>query len=107
MTAICHRTAKIAICLCFRLLGSTADIERGQDRKTLKAITDNINGLESIKGETIWCEFKSVLMQPKRYECVKTFFECGGAIYLGKRTVVEVSVNFTLEQLSDQLKIGM
>lgn len=80
-------TDKIAVCLCYRLLGSTADAKRGQDRRTLKAITDNINGLEGIKGESIWCEFKTILMQPQRYECVKTFFECGGATYLGERTL--------------------
>lgn len=36
-----------------------------------------------MKGELIWSEFKIILMQPKRYECVEAFIECGGAVYLG------------------------
>lgn len=43
-----------------------------------------MNGLDSMPGESIWSEFKKILMQPKRYESVQAFFECGGAIHLGK-----------------------
>lgn len=44
----------------------------------------NINGLTSMKGETIWSEFKTILMHPKRYECMEAFLQCGGATHLGK-----------------------
>lgn len=44
---------------------------------------DNIGGLASVKGELIWNEMKTILMHPKRYECIEAFFECGGAVHLG------------------------
>lgn len=50
----------------------------------MKSIMSNMDGLAGLNGELIWSEMKKMLMEPNRYECIEAFFECGGAVCLGK-----------------------
>lgn len=51
--------------------------------KTIKAICDNIDGLQKISGERIWTELKKTLQGNYRLELFTKLIECGAGRYIG------------------------
>lgn len=53
------------------------------DEATIKAIKDNIDGLQRISGERIWSEWKKILMGKFALEMTLKMLECGSSKYMG------------------------
>lgn len=67
----------------FRFFGRISDNPTEFDDKTIKAICENIDGLQKISGERIWTELKKILQGNYRIELFAKLIECGAGRYIG------------------------
>lgn len=70
-------------CRYFRFYGRIMNIPDQHDEATIKAIRENINGLQRISGERIWSEWKKILMGKFALEMTLKILECGSGKYIG------------------------
>ncbi|XP_072388602.1 CCA tRNA nucleotidyltransferase 1, mitochondrial [Diabrotica undecimpunctata] len=67
----------------FRFYGRIALEPNNHEEGTLKAIRDNVHGLENISGERIWMELKKILEGNFAGDLMKIMLENGLAPYIG------------------------
>ncbi len=68
----------------FRFYGRLVpDGNDNHEEETLKAIRDNVQGMERISGERIWSEWKKILSGKMGGPLTKTMIECGLGPYIG------------------------
>ncbi|XP_059619256.1 CCA tRNA nucleotidyltransferase 1, mitochondrial [Phlebotomus argentipes] len=67
----------------FRFYGRIAEVANNHEEDTLKAIKQNVAGLERISGERIWVELKKILQGRFTCELIKVMLECGMAKFIG------------------------
>lgn len=67
----------------FRFFGRISENPNDFDDKTIKAICENIDGLQKISGERIWTELKKILQGNYRIELFAKLIECGAGRYIG------------------------
>ncbi|KAF5275017.1 hypothetical protein FQA39_LY06954 [Lamprigera yunnana] len=67
----------------FRFYGRIAKQPDGHEESTLKAIRNNVQGLEKISGERIWVELKQILEGNFAGELMSTILEMEIAPYIG------------------------
>ncbi|XP_072761725.1 CCA tRNA nucleotidyltransferase 1, mitochondrial isoform X2 [Anoplolepis gracilipes] len=95
----------------FRFYGRIMDSPDKHDEATIKALTENIDGLSQISGERIWSEWKKILMGNFALELTLKLLECGSSKHIGLpeepvienfRTVYQraLSNNITLNPIS-------
>lgn len=67
----------------FRFYGRIATDPNGHQEETLRAIRQNVSGLEGISGERIWVELKKILKGQHVVEIMRVMFELGVNRYMG------------------------
>ncbi|XP_017785229.1 PREDICTED: CCA tRNA nucleotidyltransferase 1, mitochondrial isoform X2 [Nicrophorus vespilloides] len=67
----------------FRFYGRIAEESNKHEEETLKAIRDNVDGLERISGERIWVELKKILEGNFAGEIMTKIIECNIGPYIG------------------------
>lgn len=67
----------------FRFYGRTADAADAHDERTLRAIAENIAGLEKMSGERIWGEVRKILQGRFAERLVAKLLDCGAAPFMG------------------------
>ncbi|KAL2741908.1 hypothetical protein V1477_009537 [Vespula maculifrons] len=67
----------------FRFYGRITNNPEEFDENTIKAIKENVSGLEFISGERIWSEWKKILDGRYGGELMLKMIECGAASYIG------------------------
>ncbi|XP_032676435.1 CCA tRNA nucleotidyltransferase 1, mitochondrial isoform X2 [Odontomachus brunneus] len=67
----------------FRFYGRIMDNPDQHDEATIKAIKENIDGLQRISGERIWSEWKKILTEKFALEMTLKMLECGSGKYIG------------------------
>ncbi|EFN80080.1 CCA tRNA nucleotidyltransferase 1, mitochondrial isoform X2 [Harpegnathos saltator] len=67
----------------FRFYGKIMDSPDQHDEATIKAIKDNVNGLQLISGERIWSEWYKILTGKFALELTLKMLECGCGKYMG------------------------
>lgn len=91
----------------FRFYGRIANNSAEFDENTIKAIKENISGLQSISGERIWSEWKKILDGRYGGELMLKMIECGAASYIGlpKEPNIENFKNVYYRSLNNSLKL--
>ncbi|XP_034944284.1 CCA tRNA nucleotidyltransferase 1, mitochondrial [Chelonus insularis] len=67
----------------FRFYGRIADHPNNHEETTIKAIKDNVSGLERISGERIWTEWSKILEGNFGMELTIKMIECNLGKYIG------------------------
>ncbi|KAL0106527.1 hypothetical protein PUN28_016314 [Cardiocondyla obscurior] len=67
----------------FRFYGRIMNSPDQHDETTIKALKENINGLQQISGERIWSEWNKILSGNFALELTLKLLECGGGKYIG------------------------
>ncbi|XP_014483610.1 PREDICTED: CCA tRNA nucleotidyltransferase 1, mitochondrial [Dinoponera quadriceps] len=67
----------------FRFYGRIVDSPDQHDETTIKAIKENIDGLQRISGERIWNELSKILTGKFAVELMLKMLECGSGEYIG------------------------
>lgn len=67
----------------FRFFGRITNEPDNFDEETIKAIKENVDGLEGISGERIWSEWSKILSGKYGGELTLKLIECGAAPYIG------------------------
>lgn len=73
----------LSLFLLIRFYGRISPNPNNFDVKTIKAICENIEGLQKISGERIWTELKKILQGSHRLELFAKLIECGAGRYIG------------------------
>ncbi|XP_012525031.2 CCA tRNA nucleotidyltransferase 1, mitochondrial [Monomorium pharaonis] len=67
----------------FRFYGRIMDNPDQHDETTIKALRENIDGLQQISGERIWSEWSKILTGNFALELTLKLLECGAGKYIG------------------------
>lgn len=67
----------------FRFHGRIVDSPDQHDESTIKALKENIGGLQQISGERIWSEWNKILTGNFALELTLKMLECGSGRYIG------------------------
>ncbi|XP_035719934.1 CCA tRNA nucleotidyltransferase 1, mitochondrial-like isoform X2 [Vespa mandarinia] len=91
----------------FRFYGRITNNPVEFDENTIKAIKENISGLQFISGERIWSEWKKILDGRYGGELMLKMIECGAASYIGlpKELDVENFKNVYYRALNNSVKL--
>ncbi|XP_047353957.1 CCA tRNA nucleotidyltransferase 1, mitochondrial isoform X1 [Vespa velutina] len=91
----------------FRFYGRITNNPVEFDENTIKAIKENISGLQFISGERIWSEWRKILDGRYGGELMLKMIECGAASYIGlpKEPDVENFKNVYYRALNNSVKL--
>ncbi|XP_014601960.1 PREDICTED: CCA tRNA nucleotidyltransferase 1, mitochondrial [Polistes canadensis] len=91
----------------FRFYGKIANNPNEFDEHTIKAIKENISGLEFISGERIWSEWKRILDGKFGGESTMKLIECNATLYIGlpKKPDIENFKKVYYRALNNSLKL--
>ncbi|XP_031630117.1 CCA tRNA nucleotidyltransferase 1, mitochondrial-like [Contarinia nasturtii] len=67
----------------FRFYGRVSDSPNNFDANIIKAICENIDGLQDISGPRIWCELRKTLIGKHCFDIFAKIIECGASQYIG------------------------
>ncbi|XP_031630069.1 CCA tRNA nucleotidyltransferase 1, mitochondrial-like [Contarinia nasturtii] len=82
----------------FRFYGRVCENPNNFDAKAIKAIRENIDGLQIISGERIRVELKKILHGNHRIELLIKLIECGASRYMGFPAAVDCDDLLRLKQ---------
>lgn len=67
----------VSFCRYFRFYGKIAQQPNDHNEATIRAIKENVDGLEIISGERIWSEWSKILSGNYAKELTLKMLECG------------------------------